>query len=107
MNRIVIVVLLAYGLILSSIAQAVQYSVETAEISTEKALPALPDISGYNRAAIIKKQAKWHKPATFTLDRMINNVATRKFIAGGKLGLWATKQEQFPKALFVRNGILT
>ena len=108
MKRIVISGLVACGLLLSSLVQAELYNVQTSEQKIiEKALPVLPDISVYNRIEILKKKAKWHKAAQVDLSRMINSVATRKFFKGGKLGLWAEKQGQFPKAVFVNNGILT
>lgn len=108
MNKIILGGWLAGGLLLSWLVQAVPYDVQTStQTITEQALPALPDLSGYNRAAILDKQSKWQKPAVINIERMINNVATRKFFKGGKLGMWAKKQGQFPKAIYVRDGILT
>lgn len=108
MNKIVIVGLLACGLMFTQWAQAEFYTVQTVSTQVvDPALPALPDISGYNRNAILQKQAQWQKPAHITFERMINNVATRKFFKGGKLGMWAQKQGQFPKAIYVHDGILT
>jgi mannuronan 5-epimerase len=108
MKRIVISGLIACGLLLSSVAKAELYDVQSSEQKIiEKPLPVLPDISGYSRDAILQKISKWHKPAQVNLSRMINSVATRKFFKGGNLGVWAEKQAQFPKAVFLDNGIIT
>lgn len=108
MKKIVISGLVVCGLLLSSLVKAELYDVKTSdEKIIEKALPSLPDISGYNRSSILQKKSKWHKSAQVDLSRMINSIATRKFFKGGKLGLWAEKQGQFPKAVFVNNGIVT
>jgi len=107
MNRIMIAGIFACSFFLSHSVHAVPYTVQMADTPVEQVLPALPDLSGYNKTAILQKQNQWQTPAKVDLERMINNVATRKFFKGGKLGFWAKKQGQFPKAVFVRGGILT
>lgn len=108
MNKSILAGFLVGAIVLSGLVQAAAYSVETVtQRPVANAHPALPDLSGYNRQAVLQKQARWQQSANVDLDRMINNVATRKFFKGGKLGLWAQKQGQFPKAIFVNNGILT
>ena len=85
MNKSILAGLLVGAIVLSGLVQAAAYSVETVtQRPVENALPALPDLSGYNRQAVLQKQAQWQQSADVDLDRMINNVATRKFFKGGK-----------------------
>lgn len=98
----------AWLLFISFSSFAETYNVNfSAEENKEHYRNQLPDISGFNKTSILEKQKKWSNSANVELERIINNVATRKFFKGGKLGLWAEKQGQFPKAIFVRDGILS
>lgn len=108
MKKILILGLIACGLFLSGFVKAELYDIQTSDEKTiESTLPSLPDISIYNRIEILQKKDKWHKSAQFNLSRMINSIATRKFFKSGKLGFWAEKQAQYPKAVFVNSGMLT
>ena len=109
MNRMLLVSITAAGLMLASLVQAVPYDIQTIQQNMlVQAVPELPDLSRYTRQAVLEKQAKWHKKTErVNLERMINDIATRKFFKGGKLGVWAKKQGQFPKAVFVHDGLLT
>ena len=108
MNRMLLTSITALGLMLAGLVQAVPYNVQTIQQNTlVQAMPELPDLSRYTRQAVLDKQAVWHKKtARINLERMTNNVATRKFFKGGNLGVWAKKQGQYPKAVFVRDGLL-
>lgn len=72
-----------------------------------QAEPTLPSLAPFTKDAVLAKLAKQGRKGRATTERMVENFETLKFYRLGLITEWSKRQGQFPKAVFIRGGVVT
>ncbi len=92
--------------VVKELKPAKNYTVTSAPIDElEMSPPALPDLSGYTRAAALAKIPRHQGPGRIVVRRMLQQDALKDFIGGDeRLREWVTRQRGMPQAIFIEGG---
>lgn len=68
--------------------------------------PSLPSLEPYTEQAVREKLALHKQQGVASTERMVGNFEARKFYLSGLIQEWSKRQGQFPKAIFIRDGLV-
>jgi len=69
--------------------------------------PILPSVDFYTAENAREKLTLYNKSGRAVRERMVENFELLKFYRNSKIKEWAKRQNDFPKAIFVRDGLIT
>lgn len=69
--------------------------------------PELPDISGYSEAGARKQlESVPAQPPVIEIRRVFGEITLDEFTAAERAGEWAKRQNEFPRAIFLKSGLV-